>query len=67
MVPNLNTTTTEVDLIREQLADLPPEPRSVPASFIRQTPLDEASDNERLFTMAFPTLYPTGAADFNSL
>jgi hypothetical protein len=66
MVPNLNTTTTEVDLIREQLADLSPEPRSVPAPFIQQTPLDEASDNERLFTMAFLTLYPTGAADFNS-
>jgi hypothetical protein len=66
MVPNLNTITTEVDLIREQLADLPPEPRSVPAPSIRQTPLDEASDNERLFTIAFLTLYPTGAADFNS-
>ncbi len=30
------------------------------------TPSDEASRNERIFTMAFPTLYPTGLADFNS-
>jgi hypothetical protein len=67
IVPNLNTTITKVDLIREQLTDLPPKPRSVPAPFIRQTPLNKASDNERLFIIAFPTLYPTGAADFNSL
>ena len=67
MVPNLNVTTTEVDLIREQLTDLPPQPppRNVPAPSIRWTPLDEATGNERLFAMAFPTLYPTGAADFN--
>jgi hypothetical protein len=66
IVPNLNVTTTEVDLIREQLTDLLPLRNAhAPAPSIRQTPLDEASGNDRLFAMAFPTLYPTGAADFN--
>lgn len=66
MVPNLNPTTTEADVIREELGGLAPQPRGVPAPEIRSTPLDEASGNDRLFAMAFPTLYPTGRADFNA-
>lgn len=61
MVPNLHVTTTEADLIRGKLTG-----HGIPAPSIRTTPLDEASGNERIFTMAFPTLYPTGRADFNS-
>src|ERR1700733_14674034 len=30
------------------------------------TPIDEASGRDRIFAMAFPTLYPTGRADFNT-
>ena len=67
MVPNLHVTTTEADLIRDKLTGRPPYPNhGIPAPSIRMTPLDEASGNERIFTMAFPTLYPTGRADFNS-
>jgi hypothetical protein len=64
MVPNLNVTATEADLIMQQLAsrDLP---LGIPAPSIRHTPIDEASGRDHIFTMAFPTLYPTGQADFN--
>jgi len=30
------------------------------------TPINEAVGLERIFAMAFPTLYPTGQADFNA-
>ncbi len=67
MVLNLHITTTEADLIRSELIGRYPHPdQGIPAPSIRMTPLDEASRNERIFTMAFPTLYPTGRADFNS-
>ncbi|CAG8983615.1 hypothetical protein HYALB_00004637 [Hymenoscyphus albidus] len=66
MVPNLHITTTEADLIRGELTGRNAQPQGIPAPSIRTTPLDEASGNERIFTMAFPTLYPTGRADFNS-
>jgi len=67
MVPNLHVAATEADLIRGGLTGCDPQPnRGIPAPSIRMTPLDEASGNERIFAMAFPTLYPTGRADFNS-
>jgi hypothetical protein len=66
VVPNLNITTTEVDLIRQEISGHQPIPQSIPAPSIRQTPIDEASGRERIFAMAFPTLYPTGRADFNA-
>ena len=43
-----------------------PLPPGLPAPSIRSTPLNKAGGNERIFTMAFPTLYPTGRADFNT-
>ena len=66
MVPNLNITTTEVDLILEEISGRNPIPPGLPAPSIRQTPIDEASGKDRIFAMAFPTLYPTGLADFNA-
>jgi hypothetical protein len=66
MVPNLNITTTEVDLIFEEIAGQKRPLPSLPAPSIQQTPLDEASGKDRIFAMAFPTLYPTGQADFNT-
>ena len=66
MVPNLNIVTTEVDLILEEIAGQKRPPPSLPAPSIRQTPIDEASGKDRIFAMAFPTLYPTGQADFNT-
>jgi ATP-dependent DNA helicase PIF1 len=38
----------------------------MPAPSIQQTPLDEISGREQIFAMAFPTLYPTGQADYNT-
>jgi hypothetical protein len=32
---------------------------------IHSTPIDEAVRRERIFAIAFPTLYPNGFADFN--
>ena len=66
MVPNLDITATEVDLILEELSGRDPIPAGLPAPSIRITPIDEASGKERIFAMAFPTLYPTGKADFNA-
>ncbi|KIX03168.1 uncharacterized protein Z518_06719 [Rhinocladiella mackenziei CBS 650.93] len=66
MVPNLNITTTEVDLIVREIASRNSPPAGLPAPSIRQTPIDEASGKDRIFAMAFPTLYPTGQADFNT-
>ena len=66
MVPNLNITTTEVDLILEEIAGQKRPLPSLPAPSIRSTPIDEASGKDRIFAMAFPTLYPTGQADFNT-
>ena len=66
MVPNLNITTTEVDLILEEIAGQKRPLPNLPAPSIRSTPIDEASGKDRIFAMAFPTLYPTGQADFNT-
>jgi hypothetical protein len=67
MVPNLDVTTTEVDLIIGELSGRNTLPPGLPAPSIRQTPIDEAAGNERVFAMAFPILYLTGMADFNAL
>jgi hypothetical protein len=66
MVPNLNTTATEADLILNELAGCSSQPHGLPAPSIRSTPIDEAAGKDRIFAMAFPTLYPTGRADFNA-
>lgn len=66
MVPNLAIAATEVDMILEGISGRNQPPPGLPAPSIQQTPIDEAAGNERIFAMAFPTLYPTGAADFNT-
>jgi hypothetical protein len=66
MVPNLNITATEADLILQDISGLRHVPPGLPAPEVRSTPIDEAAGNERIFAMAFPTLYPTGMADFNT-
>ena len=65
MVPNLNITTIEVDLILNELVGRN-SPHGLPAPSIRSTPIDEVVGKDRIFAMAFPTLYPTGLADFNT-
>ena len=66
MVPNLNITATEIDLILQEISGLRHMPPELPAPEVRSTPIDEAAGSERIFAMAFPTLYPTGRADFNT-
>jgi hypothetical protein len=66
MVLNLNVTNTEIDLILQEVLGRKSLPPGLPAPSVRQTPLDEAAGNERIFAMAFLTLYPTGAADYNA-
>ena len=66
MVPNLDITTTEIGLIVQEITGRKLPPPSLPAPSIRMTPIDEASGRDRIFAMAFPTLYPTGRADFNT-
>ena len=56
---------TEANLIFERLTGRRPPVAGVPAPAVRLTPLDEASGKERILTLAFPTLYPTGLADIN--
>ncbi|KIX09923.1 uncharacterized protein Z518_01004 [Rhinocladiella mackenziei CBS 650.93] len=53
MVPNLNITTTEADLIPSRILD-------------STEPYRRSVGKDRIFAMAFPTLYPTGQADFNA-
>ena len=65
MIPNLNITATEADLILGEISGRDPAPPGIPAPSIRSTPIDEAAGKDRIFAMAFPTLYPTGRADFN--
>jgi hypothetical protein len=66
IVPNLNVAATEVDLLLVGISRRAPLPPGLLAPSIRSTPLDEAAGKERIFAMAFPTLYPTGRADFNA-
>ena len=65
IVPNLNITTTEADMILDELASYNSSHRLLAPS-IRSTPIDEAAGKDRIFAIAFPTLYPTGQADFNA-
>ena len=66
MVPNLDPTMTESDLILNDITGRRPLLPGLPAPSIQETPIDEASGRHRIFAMAFPTLYPTGNADFNT-
>jgi hypothetical protein len=66
MVPNLNITTTEVNLILSELTGCNSLPHGLLVLSIRFTLIDEAARKDRIFVIAFPTLYPTGRADFNA-
>ena len=66
IVPNLNITDTEINLILQEISGLRRTPPGLLAPEVRSTPIDEAAGSERIFAMAFPTLYPTGIADFNT-
>jgi ATP-dependent DNA helicase PIF1 len=71
MVPNLSIENTEAEQIQEAIAALAthatrqPLPQ-IPAPSYRSTPIEEIGRSVRLFAMAFPTLFPTGEADWNA-
>ena len=66
MVSNLDVTETEADLILREISTRASSPDGIPRPSTRHTPIDEASGRDRIFAMAFPTLYPTGRADINA-
>ncbi|KIN05442.1 hypothetical protein OIDMADRAFT_51252 [Oidiodendron maius Zn] len=66
VVLSLDQDTTEADLIIEEITGRRPPPAGVPAPSIRHTPIDKTSGRERILSLAFPTLYPTGQADLNT-
>jgi hypothetical protein len=66
MVPNLNVTATKTELIIAEILGQNWLPPNVLAPSIQNTPINEAAGKERLFAIVFPTLYPTGLADFNA-
>ena len=66
VVLSLDQEATEANLILEAITGRKPPPTGIPAPSIRRTPIDEASGRERILSLAFPTLYPTGQADWNT-
>lgn len=66
VVLSLDRDDTEANLILEGITGRKPLPTGIPAPSIRRTPIDEASRRERILSVAFPTLYPTGQADWNT-
>ncbi|KAM4066052.1 ATP-dependent DNA helicase PIF1 [Hirsutella rhossiliensis] len=51
-IPNLQVTDTELNALQSRFLD------------VRRTPIDEFNRSQPLLTLAFPTLYPDGKADF---
>jgi hypothetical protein len=66
MVPNLNIAATKLDLILQEFSRPRHTPLGLPAPEVRSTPINKAARNNRIFSMAFLTLYPTGMADYNT-
>ncbi|KAM4061825.1 ATP-dependent DNA helicase PIF1 [Hirsutella rhossiliensis] len=57
-IPNLQVSDTELNALHAQTLHRMPLPS------IRRTPIDEFNRSQPLLTLAFPTLYPDGKADF---
>jgi hypothetical protein len=66
VILSLDQDTTEANLILEEITGQRPPVTGLPAPSIRHTPIDEASGRERILSLAFPILYPTGQADLNT-
>jgi hypothetical protein len=64
-VPNTCLEVTEANQILEKLIGENRRHIDVLAPDICSTPIDEAAGRERIFAIAFPTLYPNSQADFN--
>ncbi|KIX09357.1 uncharacterized protein Z518_00436 [Rhinocladiella mackenziei CBS 650.93] len=64
MVPNLNITTTEVDLIVREMASRNSPPPGLPAPSIGQTPIDEASGKRSDLCHGLPDIVSDGPGRF---
>jgi hypothetical protein len=65
---NTNSDSIEQDQIYEEITGRKrPIPAFLPALSIYITLIDEATGIDQIFIIAFPTLYPIGQADFNTL
>ncbi|KAM4064532.1 PIF1-like helicase [Hirsutella rhossiliensis] len=79
-IPNLQVTDTELNALQSRFLDGTPNPErmtdvehipcnaqahhQMPLPSVRRTPIDEFNRSQPLLTLAFPTLYPDGKADF---
>jgi hypothetical protein len=66
MVPHNSIERTELEQIQSQMDQIRPQRPMPSIPDIRSTPIDEFCDTQRLWAMAYPTLFPWGAADFRS-
>jgi hypothetical protein len=66
MVPNLQNNSTKVDIIINEITSRVLVSSGLYFPSIYKTPINKAARGERIFAMAFPTLYLTGKADFNA-
>ena len=65
MVPDVRPDISDLEYLREAVgADAPPPALSIPS--IYSTPINEYDASDKTLSLAFPTLYPTGAADLKS-
>ncbi|EEU34868.1 uncharacterized protein NECHADRAFT_98098 [Fusarium vanettenii 77-13-4] len=79
-IPDLQVTDTELNALQSRLLHSTPDPErmadlehippnaqaqhQMPLPSIRRTPINEFNRSQPLLTLAFPTLYPDGKADF---
>lgn len=63
VVPDVRPDISDLEYLREAVGTDAP-PLSIPS--IHATPINEYDASDKTLSLAFPTLYPTGAADFKS-
>ncbi|KAM4060764.1 PIF1-like helicase [Hirsutella rhossiliensis] len=70
-IPNLQVTDTELNALQsrrmanvEYMSHSAQAHHQMPLPSIRRTPIDEFNRSQPLLSLAFPTLYPDGKADF---
>lgn len=65
-MPDITDGTTELAHLQEQIRDRKQEAIPMSMASLESVPLDERDKTLHIARMAFPTLFPTGAASFNS-
>ena len=65
-VPDITDGTTELAHLQEQIKNQNQDAILLSMPSMESVPLDERDKTLHIARMAFPTLFPTGAASFNS-